>query len=375
MKLAAVARAAIVAAAFAAGCGKEPEKPAPQPPRVEKDAVVFDAASAQLQSLQSAAVEERRDTLMRFSGRLVWDEDRTARVFTPFAGKVLSIAVRPGDAIRQGRALAVLAAPELGMAQSEARKAEQDYALAQKNRARIEELFNAGVAPAKDFQAAQADEARAASERSRTAARLKSWGIDDRIVDQRFVLRSPVAGVVVERNLNPGQEIRPDNAPPNGIFVISDPSHLWFILDAAETAVAALRPGLEIELAASALGDERVRGRITQIADLVDPQTRSVKVRGVVENRDRRLKAEMFVTAELKLPTQRGLLVPTSAVYLRGERHYVFIDAGGGRYVRRLVKIGQVTNGHQVVLEGLEPGQKVVVDGNLLLEKIFASKD
>jgi cobalt-zinc-cadmium efflux system membrane fusion protein len=169
--------------------------------------------------------------------------------------------------------------------------------------------------------------------------------------------------------------VRPDNAPPSGIFVISDPSHLWFVLDAAETAAAALRPGLEIDLAASALGEEKVRGRITQVADLVDPQTRAVKVRGTVDNKDRRLKAEMFVTAELRLPTQRGLLVPTSSVYLRGERHYVFVDAGGGRYVRRRVSIGPVTNGHQVIFEGLQPGQKVVVDGNLLLEKIFAAKD
>jgi cobalt-zinc-cadmium efflux system membrane fusion protein len=362
-------------AILAAGCSKEAEKSAPPPPRVEKGAVVFDPASPQLASLTAAAVEERRDALMRFSGRLVWDEDRTARVFTPFAGKVLSIGVKPGDTVKKGQELAMLAAPELGMAQSEARKAEQDYALAQKNRARIEELFHAGVAPAKDFQAAQADEARAASDRARTAERLKSWGMDSRTVDQRFVLRSPVSGVVVERNLNPGQEVRPDGAPPTGIFVISDPSHLWFVLDATETAAAALRPGLEIDLAAAALGEEKVRGRITQIADLVDPQTRTVKVRGTVDNKDRRLKAEMFVTAELKLPVQRGLLVPTSAVYLRGERHYVFIDAGGGRYVRRQVQIGPVTDGHQVILDGLQGGQKVVVDGNLLLEKIFAAKE
>jgi membrane fusion protein, heavy metal efflux system len=366
---------AFAVSASLAACSKPEEKPAPPPPTVENGAVVFDRTSPQIASLRTAAAEPRGESVVRLSGRLVWDEDRTARVFTPFAGKVLSIAVTPGDMVRQGQELALLAAPELGVAQSEARKAEQDFALSQKNLARVEELFNAGVTPAKDLQAAQADAGRTASERARTHARLKSLGIDAGNVDQRFSVRSPVPGVVVERSLNPGQEVRPDAAPPNGVFVVSDPAHLWFVLDVSETALAAIRVGQEVKLSASALGDEQVVGRVTHIADVVDPQTRSVKVRGTVDNKDRRLKAEMFVTAELKVEAQRGLLVPTNAIYLRGERHYVFVDAGGGRYVRRQVKIGPVSDGHQVVLDGVKPGENVVVDGNLLLEKILASKE
>jgi cobalt-zinc-cadmium efflux system membrane fusion protein len=107
----------------------------------------------------------------------------------------------------------------------------------------------------------------------------------------------------------------------------------------------------------------------------VDPQTRTVKVRGAVESSDPRLKAEMFVTAELKVPEAKGLVVPARAVYLRGEQYFVFVDAGAGRYVRRAVKLGPASDGAQVVLAGLEPAEKVVVDGNLLLEKILASKD
>jgi len=367
--------AACALAALAWGCGKPAEKAGVPPPRVEKGAVVFDPASPQIASLRVEAAQPRLETLLRFNGRLVWDEDRTARIFTPFAGKVLSIAVRPGDRVKQGQALAMLAAPDLGVAQSEARKAEQDYALAQKSLARVRELHEAGVAPTKDLQAAQADEARAAAERARTEARLKSWGLDARAVDQRFALRSPLAGVVVERNLNPGQEVRADTPPPSGIFVVSDPEHLWFVLDVAETAVGAVRPGQEVTLSAAALGEGQVVGHITQVADLVDPQTRSVKVRGTVVNPDRRLKAEMYVTAEVRLPAGQGIVVPTSAIYLRGEQYYVFVDGGGGRYLRRPVRVGPVTDGHQVVLEGLEAGAKVVVEGNLLLEKVFAEKD
>jgi cobalt-zinc-cadmium efflux system membrane fusion protein len=361
-----------------AGCSRDRDQ-VPPPPRVEKDAVVFEASSPQTAALQTAPAEPRRDSLLRFSGRLVWNEDRTVRVFSPFAGRVVSIAARAGDRVRPGQTLAVLAAPELGTAQSEARKADQDYALARKNLARVEELHGAGVAPAKDLQVAQADVARTEAERSRTLARLKLYGKDanteEKQVDQQLVLRSPIAGAVVERNINPGQELRPDTQGDKALFVVSDPARLWFALEVSEKDLGELARGVQVQLGTSSLGDERVPGRVTYVADAVDPQTRTVKVRGIVESSDPRLKAEMFVTAERKVAQAKGLLVPARAIYLRGDQYFVFVDAGAGRYVRREVKLGPAGDGVQVVLAGLEPGEKVVVDGTLLLEKILAAKD
>jgi cobalt-zinc-cadmium efflux system membrane fusion protein len=368
-----------VCASLAVGCSRDGGDKGVAPPRVDKDAVIFETTSPQVAVLQTASVEQQREAVVRFNGRVVWNEDRTVRVFSPFAGRVVSISAPAGDRIRPGQTLAVLAAPELGMAQSEARKADQDYALAQKNLARIGELHAAGVSPAKDLQAAQAEVARTAAERSRTLARLKLYGKDpgteELQVDQQLSLRSPIGGVVVERNLNPGQELRPDTQGDKALFVVSDPSKLWFVLDVADKDLGGLKPGLEVQLGGSSLGEQRIPGHILYVADLVDPQTRTVKVRGVVDNSDHRLKAEMFITAELKMPAAKGLLVPSRAIYLRGEQNFVFVDAGGGRYVRKAVRLGPASNSHQLVLAGLEPTDKVVVDGNLLLEKILASKD
>jgi len=108
---------ALSIAASLAGCGKPDEKAAPPPPRVENGAVVFDRASPQLAQLRSALSEPLRESVVRLSGRLIWNEDRTARIFTPFAGKVLAIHVKPGDRVKQGQALADFAAPDLGVAQ------------------------------------------------------------------------------------------------------------------------------------------------------------------------------------------------------------------------------------------------------------------
>jgi cobalt-zinc-cadmium efflux system membrane fusion protein len=361
--------------ALVAGCNEQAPKIAAPQPRVDGQAVVFPAGSAQTAALISEVIAPRKEAVLRFNGRLVWDEDRTVRVFSPFGGRVQAISVKLGQQLRAGQTLALIEAPELGVAQSEARKAEQDEALAQKNLARVTELLEAGVAPAKDMQVAQAEAARAAAERQRTRARLKLYGNAAAAVDQRLALASPIAGVVVERNVNPGQELRPDAQGDKGLFVVSDPTRLWFVLDVGEADIGLVKAGAEVQIGATMLGEDTITGRITNVADFVDPQTRTVKVRGAIENPGRRVKAEMFVTAELKVPSARGFVVPSKAVYLRGEQSYVFVDAGGGRYVRKPVRLGPSSNGHVVVLEGLAAEEKVVVDGSLLLERLLASKD
>jgi cobalt-zinc-cadmium efflux system membrane fusion protein len=275
--------------------------------------------------------------------------------------------------VKAGDTLAVLAAPELGTAQAEARRAEQDYALAEKNFARVRELYQAGVAPAKDLQAAQAEAARTAAERTRTDQKLKLYGKTE-TVDQTFRLKTPLAGVVVERNLNPGQEVRPDGQGEKGLFVVSDPGELWFLLDVAEKDIGLVKPGARVMLSTTSLGEDRVAGHIVHVAEQVDPQTRTVKVRGAVDGPEARLKAEMYVVAEVRVPVHGGFVVPPGAVYLRGEQHYVFVDAGLGRFERRAVGLGPLTDEGQVVLHGLAENDKVVADGSLLLEHILATR-
>lgn len=371
-------RGALLAALLAAllpGCG-EPAQGEPPAAKaiIARDSVEFPPGSSQQSAIVTAAVQLRGDTVYRLNGRIVWDEEKTVRVLPPLAGRVLSVAVRSGDSVKAGQTLALVSAPDLGQAQAEARKAAADRAQAERSLARIVELHAAGVAPAKEQQAAQADLARAESEQARTAARLAAYGANPEAgaIDQRFALRTPIAGVVVERNLNVGQELRPDQPMERPPFVVSDPTHLWFVLDVAEADVGALRAGEQVALRSVLLGEDTVTGRIVHVADSVDPQTRTVKVRGTVGNKDRRLKAEMFVTAELKLASAGGLVVPAKAVYLRGDRHYVFVQTGTARYTRRPVTPGTAFNGSQVVLEGLKAGEKVVVDGALLLQRMLA---
>lgn len=359
--------------ALLTGCNKPPEA-APDPAhRVEGNSIVFPPGNHEVDSVQTVQVKKQRAPAMRLNGRLTWDEDRTVRIYTPFGGRVEKILVRPGIAVKQGQALAIIASPDFGQAQSDARRAASEFGLAEKNLARMRELAQHGVAAAKELQNAEAEHMRARAELERTQRRLALYGTRHEGVDQTYTLASPIAGMVVERNINPGQELRPEqitsNAPP--LFVITDPGQLWAQIDAAERDLNRLRPGKAVTLHTPAYRNEPFQATVTAISDFLDPSTRTVKVRAVLKNPGRRLKAEMFITAEVDADNEMVLLVPTKSVYFQGGRNYVFVEDGGGRYTRREVHLDDVYGDEVEVVQGLGAGEKVVTQGSLMLQQIL----
>ena len=368
-----LAAAICLSVSLLGACHKPTEAPSEPEPRVEGDAIVFPQGSHETASIQAVEIRRQRAPAIRLNGRLTWNEDRTVRIYTPFGGRVEKIPVQPGMTVKAGQALAVIASPDFGQAQADARRAASDFALAEKNVARVRELEQNGVAARKELQNAEAEYGRARAELDRTQRRLSLYGGRRDGVDQTYTLTSPLAGVVVEKTINPGQELRPEqmtsNAPP--LFVITDPSQLWAQIDALEKDLAKLRVGKTITLHTPAYRDEPFSARVTAISDFLDPVTRTLKVRAVLDNSSRKLKAEMFVTAEVDADGEMVLLVPTKSVYFQGGHNYVFIEDGGGRYSRREVQPDDVYGADVEIVRGLAEGEKVVTQGSLMLQQIL----
>lgn len=364
--------AVIAVAAAASGCKRGDATPEPAQPGLSDGRVVFPAGSQQLKSFTVEPVKAAGPQTLQLTGRLVWDEGRTVRMFPAFGGRVTRIMVRAGDTVAKGQTVAVLASPDFGQAQADARRAKSDFALAEKNLGRVRDLYAAGVAPHKDLSSAEADYARAEAELARASEKVKLYGGSGDSVDQNLALASPIGGVVVERNINPGQELRPDlqlaNSP--AMFVITDPSHLWVQLDATESQLGRLKRGQTVRLRTAAWPGETFVATIEAISDFIDPATRTVKVRGSLDNRKRKLKGEMFVSAELEAPPKAKLQVPEKAVVSADARSYVFVEEAPGRYARAEVTLDGVHDGVAGIMSGVELGQKVVVDGNLFLYRL-----
>jgi membrane fusion protein, heavy metal efflux system len=368
---------------MAVGCSREkaPETVA-SGPKVTGDKVVISPESPQLASLGVEAAAGAQAAVLRLNGRLVWDETLTVHVHTPFAGRVTRILAEPGQPVKKGDVLALIASADYGQAQADARKAAGDFALAERTLNRLHDLLEHGAAAQKDVESAQADYQRTQSELQRASARLAFYGGSTNTVDQVYELKSPLDGIVVEKNLNPGQEVRPDQmlagldkvAAP--LFTITDPTRLWIQLDAGESDLRLLKPGQGFVLRVRGLPGQTFGGSIDAVSDYLDPSSRTIKVRGSVPNPDRLLKAEMFVTVDLNTGTLAGGAdVPAKAVFLVGEKYFLFIEESRGQFVRHEIKAGPEHDGKVLVLDGLKPGQRVVTDGTLLLEQLLQSPE
>jgi cobalt-zinc-cadmium efflux system membrane fusion protein len=354
------------------GCSKQAAETAAPEPRIEGDAIVFPAPD-QAPRLALKIVQYEPAPNVRLNGRLVWDEDHTVRVYSPFAGHVTRILVEPGARVRKGQTLAVLGSPEFGQAQADARRAETDLRLAETNLQRQKELESYGVAPRKDLQAAEAEHARMGSELERARGRVRLYGGNSSAIDQSFSISSPIDGVVVEKNINPGQQVRPDQNTSGtpSLFVVTDPTHLWAILDTSEKDLPTLAVGKSVTIQTPVYPDADFTASVASISDFLDPSTRTLKVRATINNADRRLKAEMFITAEIEARQAKSMRIPAKAVYFQGGKHYVFTEDGPGRFTRREVRVGEEHDGTASIVYGVQEGQKVVADDVLMLQQML----
>lgn len=357
-----------LAAASLVACQDKPEPAAAAPlPIIENNQLRYPAGHPQLRLLETAVAVQAQSVAVDLPARLVWDEEKTQRIFPAFAGRVTRITADVGQPVSPGQVLAQLASPDFGAAQADTSRAQAEATLARKALARQRELFEAGVVARKDLELAEADSARAEAEVARAQARTSLYGSAPG-VNQQLGLRSDIRGTVVERNINPGQEVRPDssNAP---LFVVSDPSTLWVQIDAHEADARALRPGATVRLLVPVLGDQKFEARVAAVTDQIDPSTRTIKVRAVVGNPQRLLKSEMLARAHYERQVGASVEVPASAVFLRGNQQYVFVQNAPGAFEPRDVTLSH--EGAQKVLigEGLKAGEQVVVQNGLLLAR------
>lgn len=348
-----------------AACSKPPEPPTSDEPTVAGDVLRFPAKSPTLLRLLTAPVTRSAARAALFPARLAWDEDHTSRVTAPLAGRLSASLVQVGDAVKAGQTLATLTSADLGSAQADATRAQADAEQAQRSLQRTRELSQAGILAAKDLEQAEADLQRSRTEAQRTSLRIKTLGAAS-TVDQHLPLRSPISGIVVERNTNPGMEWRPDQ-PGAALFVISDPTYLWCWIDVPESASGQFKPGQTLRVRVGASADDSVEAQIDHVADTLDPVSHTLRVRAHLRNSARRLKAEMYVSAEFTSPPPGDLAVPAQAVFLSNAAQHLFVKTGPNEFTRRRI-VPRGGDAQTVYLnEGVKPGDQVVTDGALFL--------
>jgi membrane fusion protein, heavy metal efflux system len=375
---------------FSQGCGRDKqapaeagEKAAPQPLNI----LVLSNDSAGLAHLKYAEVEREQLVIpIEATGQIAIDEDRSVRVGSLFTGRILDVPVRIGDRVRKGQLLAKMHTHEVHEAQAEYAKAlaelnqrekQAEYAKSLLDRA--QRLYQAKACSLNElertrleFNTARQEVARAEAEIERATGHREHLGLPDNLdYDQPVIVSAPAPGIVIKREITPGASVNPGD----NLFFISDLSSVWALAQVAEKYLSSLKIGARVQLKVAAYPDEIFTGRITRIGDMLNPETRTVEVRSLIDNRLGKLKPEMFATISLKGSEKRdALMIPQAALQEMEGKTVVFVVAGDNRFEKRIIKTGLHRSDLVEVLTGLSPGESVVIEGGFLLKSEF-SKD
>jgi cobalt-zinc-cadmium efflux system membrane fusion protein len=295
-------------------------------------------------------------------GHVTYDEDHTSRISTPIAGRVLKIHAEPGDRVKAGQALVTIDSPDFAQASADARKAESDLMLKKAAFERAHTLFEGNVLPRKDFESAEADMQQSEIELDRARARLRNLGP---VNANGYALTSRIGGIVTERQVNPGSEVRPD--APGPLFVVSDPTHLWINVEVPEKDLGKVHEGQHFKVEADGYPGESFDAVARMIGKVLDPTSRRVIVRCSVENPDEKLKPEMYVHATPLGRTDTEPHVPNEALITEGLQSFVFVERSPGVLEKRRVTLNYRGHEESYIAAGLNTGEHIVVRGALLL--------
>ena len=369
---------AIVAAAVGivlAVNGLRPQAP-PEPPAAASPAgprmVQYDKNAPQMSSLR---IEQAFSLALPIAdpvnGRLAYDENITARVSSPVTGRVVKLLKEVGDKVKAGDALAAIDSADLAAAEADWEKARVDEARKKLSLDRARQLYEREVIARKDLEAAQAEYQQATAESRRSGQRLKllhGSGHDN----GRFALKAPIAGLVADKHVNPGMEVRPDLQNP--LFVVTDISHLWLLADVPERYLADVKPGQQVSIVTDAYPQMSFPAVVVRGGVALDPTTRRVQVRCLVKNSDQLLRPEMFARVYfLADGNKNAVRVPNTALISEGLYSYAFVEIQPGRFERRQVHVAMRGPDSSFVDSGIENGERVVTHGALLLNAEAAS--
>lgn len=369
------------------GCGRQESRnstlaaAAPSAEQREADGTVeIPTGSAKLNEIHVDAVREGPVPFDEvFSpGKIEANPNLVSHVTLPVPGRVMSVLVRIGDAAKRGEPLLTLESPDAEAAESVYRQsqaalsqAEGNLNKAQADYDRSNDLFEHNAVAKKDVLTAEnallqakAAVAQAQAAIDQSARRIEILGLKPGSFGQTVTVRAPTSGKVLEMSVAPGEYRNDTNAP---VMTIADLSTVWVSSDVPESQIRFINPGERIEVTLTAFPGETFHGRVMRISDTVDAQTRTIKVLAEMDNSRGRLRPEMFGAIKHTDSVRTMPLLPASAVVQEGGKTMVWVERAPGRFQPVEVTTGARTDERISITSGLRAGDRVVIDGPMLL--------
>ncbi len=352
---------ALFFAGMSISCSDAPKAP-PTKAEVTPDPNLYTVEKPELFKL--AKVETRNlPTTLNANGTVTPDVNNTIHVTSQGSGRVVELKVRLGDYVKKGQILLSIQSADLAGAFSDYQKAVADEQLSQKALDRAQLLYSHGALPEKDLQQADDTEVKAKVDVQSAEQHVRLLGGDPAHPGSLIELRAPVSGTIVEQNISGFEGIKSLDNTPN-LFTIADLAQVWVVCDVYENDLGDVHMGDAAGIRLNAYPDRTYRGKVADISRVLDPATRSTKVRIVLPNHDGSLRPGMFAVATFRSnKSQSRIVVPSTAVLRLQDKDWVFLKEGAQQFRRVEVHAqGENSDGLQQIKDGLNTGQEIVAN-------------
>lgn len=362
----------LAAVAIVAGCNREnaatATAPSPAASAPADPMEITPAANVRSRLKIGEPVTAEVGASITVAARVEVDETRVTRVGSPVMGRINSVGAHEGQDVQKGEVLAQLNSTGLSDAQLSFLKSLSQKQVAQRAVERAQVLLNADVIGSAELQRREAELVQASAELDAARDQLSLLGMPPEAVDELQKTRSihsvsrvvaSMDGTVLARKATLGQMVQPADT----VFEIADLSQVWLIADVPEQNAGKLAEGQLVEAEISALPGQIIHGKLAFVSHTVNPETRTVRARMNLPNPSRRFKPAMLATMVLKEQTEKQQVIPAAAVVRENDAEHVFVQRGSDTFVLRPVTLGSEFSGRRVLLEGVQPGEKIVLDG------------
>jgi cobalt-zinc-cadmium efflux system membrane fusion protein len=366
--------AVLAAAALVSFAGCSPKADNGEQQSVTASNVTLTAEQRQHVRLYTVASSRIHKTV-EASGAVDFDNDQATSVLAPFSGPVSRLLVSPGDRVKKGQPLAVVDSPDFAAAIGAYRKALTAAQTLRKVADMDKDLVqHQGVSQREEAQA-QTDAASAEADREAALQAIVSLNVDPQTITKlrkgravshvEGIIRSPIAGTVVEKLITPGELLQAGTTP---CFTVANLSRVWVMAQVFDSDLSSVSVGDTADVETGGAG--HLSGKVDNISALVNPDTRSIVARVVVENPGNALRKQMYVRVAIKSRQESsGMLVPVSAV-LRDDENLPFVYAAqrDGSFARQHVTLGNRAGDQYDIAGGLKAGDRIVTDGGIFLQ-------
>ncbi|HXO05212.1 MAG TPA: efflux RND transporter periplasmic adaptor subunit [Candidatus Sulfotelmatobacter sp.] len=334
---------------------------------------LFTIPQDQMSHVQIVTVQASKLTrTLRLTGAVAYNAFSTTPVITQVGGPVAKILVVPGDRVKRGQPLLEVSSPDYSLLLAAYLKARDVFRVANKNYERAQDLFAHHAIADRDLLQAESDRIQAQADLSAAEQGMKILGIpkpedlEKSPISAQIPLLAPIGGEIVERLVSPGQVMQ---AGTTQAFTISDMSTVWVMANIYQGDLAYVKDGDQATITTDSYPD-KFSGKISFISPALDPNTRTLQARIVVDNPGGKLKKDMYCVATVTAGTiSNAIAVPDSSILRDDENQpFVYVATSSNQFGRRQVDIGQSQNGQTQILKGLSPGDKVAANGSLFLQ-------